>query len=307
MVIGGLVLGFLPGILKITLDPDLVFLVILPPLLYAAAWAISWRDFRFNLVSILFLAFGLVAFTDGGVALLAPIVFPGFDWQLGFVLGAIVAPTDAIAATAIARRLGLPSRIVDILEGESLINDASGLLALEFATTILVSHQVPTIGSGIASFTWLTVGGIGIGLLIGAIVYFIERRVDDGPIEIALSILVPYVAYLAADKVHASGVLAVVACGLFLARRSVDFFSPSVRIQAWSFWDTLTFVLNGLVFVLTGLQLPSIRYSISEENFATLFWNGAIFSVMLTVLRLVWVFPGAWASWTIRTRLLKQD
>jgi CPA1 family monovalent cation:H+ antiporter len=307
MVVGGLALGFLPGIPTITLDPDLVFLVVLPPLLYAAAWTTSWRDFRYNLVSILLLAFGLVAFTVAAVALIAPAIFRGFDWRLGFVLGAIVAPTDAIAATAIARRVGLPSGIVDILEGESLINDASGLLALEFATAILVANRVPTFGSGIASFIWLTVGGIAIGLLIGWIVYFIERRVDDGPIEIALSVLVPYAAYLVADEVHASGVLAVVACGLFLSRRSVDFFSPSVRIQAWSFWETFTFVLNGLVFVLIGLQLPSIRSSIREYHLSTLLWSGAIFSFILILLRLAWVFPGAWASWLIRTRLLKQE
>src|SRR5215469_17295613 len=147
MVIGGLVLGLFPGVPNITLNPDLVFLVILPPLLYAAAWTTSWRDFRYNIVSILLLAFGLVGFTVAAIALIAPRVFPGFDWRLGFVLGAVVAPTDAIAATSIARRVGLPTRIVDILEGESLINDASGLLALQFATATLVRNEVPGVSS----------------------------------------------------------------------------------------------------------------------------------------------------------------
>ena len=149
MVIGGLVLGFLPGMPGITLNPDLVFLVVLPPLLYAAAWTTSWRDFRYNLVSIFFLAFGLVGFTVLAVALIAPGFLSGFDWRLGFVLGAVVAPTDAIAATSIARRVGLPGRIVDILEGESLINDATGLLALQFATAIVVHAKAPTLSSGI--------------------------------------------------------------------------------------------------------------------------------------------------------------
>ena len=307
MVIGGLILGLIPGIPAITLDPDLVFLVVLPPLLYAAAWTTSWRDFRYNLVSIFLLAFGLVGFTVAGVALIAPGVFDGFDWRLGFVLGAVVAPTDAIAATSIARRVGLPGRIVDILEGESLINDATGLLALQFATAIVVQKQLPTVSTGILTFAWLTGGGIGLGLLIGLVVDYIERRINDAPIEITLSILVPYAAYLAAEEVHASGVLAVVACGLFLSRRSVYFFSPLVRIQIWSFWESFNFVLNGLVFVLIGLQLPAIRASIRGYSLSTLMMDGAVFSALLILLRLVWVFPGAGLSYFLRTRIAHQQ
>jgi monovalent cation/hydrogen antiporter len=306
MVIGGLLLGLVPGIPAIALDPDLVFLVVLPPLLYAAAWATSWRDFRYNLVSIFFLAFGLVGFTVIAVALIAPSVFAGFDWRLGFVLGAVVAPTDAIAATSIARRVGLPRRIVDILEGESLINDASGLLALQFATAIVVHKQVPTVSTGILTFAWLVAGGIALGLLVGFVAYYIERRIDDGPIEITLSILIPYAAYLAAEALHASGVLAVVTCGLFLSRRSANFFSPSVRLQAWSVWESLNYVLNGLVFVLIGLQLPAIRASIRGYSLSTLVMDGAIFSVVLILLRLMWVFPGAAVAWLVRIRLLHQ-
>src|SRR5947209_6934610 len=177
MVLGGLLLGFVPGIPQATLNPDLVFLVVLPPLLYAAAWTTSWRDFRYNLVTICFLAFGLVAFTVVAVALVAPRVLDGFDWRLGLVLGAVVAPTDAIAATSIARRVGLPARIVDILEGESLINDATGLLALQFATAIVVHKQVPTVTTAILTFAWLTAGGIAVGLLVGFVAYYIERRI----------------------------------------------------------------------------------------------------------------------------------
>ncbi len=306
MVVGGLILGFIPTSLNITLNPDLIFLVVLPPLLYASAWTTSWRDFRYNLISISFLAFGLVGFTVLAVALVAPAVFSGFDWRLGLALGAVVAPTDAIAATSIARRVGMPGRIVDILEGESLINDATGLLALQFAIGIVAHNRVPTLASGILTLAWLTIGGIGLGLLVGWIVDQIERRIDDGPIEITLSILVPYAVYLAADEVHASGVLAVVTCGLFLARRSAGFFSPSVRLQIWSVWQSLTFVLNGLVFVLIGLQLPAIRAAIRGYSLPTLLLDGAVFSALLILLRLVWTFPGARISYFLRTRLGKQ-
>lgn len=307
MVIGGLVVGLIPGMPGITLNPDIVFLIVLPPLLYAAAWTTSWRDFRYNLVSISFLAFGLVGFTVLAVSLIAPAVFVGFDWRLGFVLGAIVAPTDAIAATSIARRVGLPGRIVDILEGESLINDATGLLALQFAIALVVHKQAPTLSGGALTFAWLTGGGIALGLLVGWVVDAIERRINDGPIEIALSILVPYAAYLAAEQIHASGVLAVVACGLFLSRRSVTFFSPPVRIQIWSVWESLNYVLNGLVFILIGLQLPAIRSSIQGYRLSTLVMDGAAFSVLLILLRLVWTYPGAALSWLIRTRIGHQD
>ena len=303
MVVGGLLLSFVPAVPDITLEPDLIFLVVLPPLLYASAWTTSWRDFRYNIVSISLLAFGLVAFTVIGVALAAPHVFPGFDWRLGLVLGAIVAPTDAIAATSIARRIGLPSRIVDILEGESLINDASGLLALEFAVGILVDKRMPTASDGLLTFVWLTAGGVAIGLVIGWIVDHFERWIDDAPIEVTISILVPYVAYLAAQGVHASGVLAVVSCGLFLSQRSAWLFSPSVRIGLWSVWQSLTFILNGLVFVLIGLQFPAIRASIHSYQLSTILIDGALFSVFLILLRLAWVFPGAHLSYFLRTRI----
>lgn len=303
MVIGGLILGTIPAIPDFTLNPDLVFLVILPPLLYASAWLTSWRDFRYNLTSISMLAFGLVGFTVLAVAWVAPTAFAGFDWRLGLVLGAVVAPTDAIAATAIARRVGLAGRIVDILEGESLINDASGLLALQFALQIVVHKRVPSLGSGLLTLGWLIAGGIGLGLLVAWIVDAIERRFDDGPIEIALSILVPYAVYLAADALHASGVLAVVACGLFLSRRSARFFSLPVRIQVWAVWQALTFVLNGLVFVLIGLQLRAILAAIRGYSFATLLIDGAIFSAMLILLRLVWTYPGAGLAYLMRTRI----
>src|SRR5215468_653235 len=178
LVIAGLLLGFVPGIPRITLNPDIIFFVVLPPLLYSAAWRVPWREFSYNLVSITSLAFGLVTFTVLGVAEMAHRFLPGFDWRTGFALGAVVAPTDAIAATSIARRMGLPKRIVDILEGESLVNDASALLALEFGVAMLVRGQAPTVVSGLLRLAYLAAVGLVVGLLIGVIVNWIERRID---------------------------------------------------------------------------------------------------------------------------------
>lgn len=306
LVIGGLFLSFIPGIPKVSLNPDLVFFVILPPLLYSAAWLTSWREFSYNLVSIFLLAFGLVTFTVLGVTEAGPWLLPGFDWRAGLVLGAIVAPTDAIAATSIAKRLGLSRRTVDVLEGESLVNDATALLALEFGIALLVSQHVPSVGEGILRLCYLIAAGIAVGLVIGEIVHLIEDRIDDGPIEIALSILTPYVIYLVADFIRASGVLAVVACGLYLSRKSSHFFSATVRLQAWAVWESLTFILNGLVFVLIGLQLPYVMGAIHDHNLRTLILYGLAFSGLLILLRLMWMFPGAYLANVIRRRILRQ-
>src|SRR5229473_232125 len=178
LVVAGLLLSFIPGIPSIPLNPDIIFLVVLPPLLYSAAWLTSWREFKFNLVSILFLAFGLVGFTVLGVAATAAWVFPGFDWRLGFVLGAVVATTDAIAATSIAKRIGLPQRIVDILEGESLVNDATGLLALEFAIAMVVEGRTPTITQGIFRLAYLTSAGLALGYVVARVAEWFERKID---------------------------------------------------------------------------------------------------------------------------------
>jgi|KBSMisStandDraft_5_1062788.scaffolds.fasta_scaffold41198_3 CPA1 family monovalent cation:H+ antiporter len=306
LVVAGLFLSFIPGIPRIALNPDVVFLAVLPPLLYSAAWLTSWRDFKANIVSILLLAFGLVGFTVFSVAETAKWVFPGFDWRLGLVLGAVVATTDAIAATSIAKRLALPQRIVDVLEGESLVNDATGLLALEVAIGIVVTGHTPTPASGAIRLIYLIVVGIVIGLLVGLLVEWFEKYLDDGPIEIVISILTPYSAYLAAESVRASGVLAVVACGLYLGRQSSQFFSASVRLQAWAVWDSLTFAINGLTFVMIGLQLPYVLAGIHDYSLGQLVQYGALFSGIVIVLRLFWLYPGAHLAHFIRTRLLRQ-
>lgn len=307
LVIGGLLLGFVPAIPRVPLNPDLVFLVVLPPLLYYGAWHTNWREFKYNLVSILFLAFGLVGFTVLGVAETSRWLFAGFDWRLGFVLGAVVATTDAIAATAIAKRVGLPPRIVDILEGESLVNDATGLLALEFGIAMVWNGTTPTVWSGVYRLSYLIVVGLLFGMVIGLVVEWFENRIDDGPIEIAISILVPYATYLGANAIHGSGVLAVIACGLYLSRKSSQFFSASVRIQADAVWESLTFVLNGLVFVLIGLQLPYVLAAIRGYSLQQLIFYGFCFSGLVIALRMVWIFPGVYLAYVVRRRLLHQD
>src|SRR6202789_393637 len=208
LVIAGLLLSFFPGKSRSGLYPNLVFLVFLPPLLYSAAWTLSWREFQRNFVSIAMLAVGLVLFTVLGLAMAAGSLLPGFDWKSGVLLGAVVAATDAIAATSIARRVGLPQRIVHILEAESLVNDGTGLLALQFGLAMLMTGRTPSVVEGVGRLVFLIGAGVMIGLAIGGVVALFERWVDDGPIDIVISILVPYAAYLIRARGNASGVMA---------------------------------------------------------------------------------------------------
>src|SRR3984957_1403562 len=306
LVLFGLGCSLLPRIPRVPLPPSLVFLVILPPLLYTAAWQTSWREFKYNLVSISSLAVFLVFFTAFGVAFAAKWWLPGFNWQLGFLLGAVVSPTDAVAATSIARKVGMPQRVVDLLEGESLLNDATGLLALQFGVEMVVQGMNPTVGHGLLLFSWLAGGGLLVGLVIGWVVAWLERLVDDGPVEIALSLIVPYAAYLTAEAVKGSGVIAVVVCGLYVSWRSPSLFSPRVRLQALAVWDALEFLLNGLVFVLIGLQLPYVLDGIRGQSRLELLGYGFTFSAILVLLRMAWMYPGATAAWRVRTHVEEQ-
>jgi CPA1 family monovalent cation:H+ antiporter len=307
LLLAGLGLSLVPHVPRIELHPDVVFLVFLPPLLYRAAWMTSWREFRFNMVTVVMLAVGLVAFTVWGVAEFADRFITALDWRSGFVLGAVVATTDALAAAAIAKRVGLPKAIVDVLEGESMVNDATGLLALQFGVALVVEGRSPTVPMALLSLTWMIVGGLGAGLLVGMAVVWCERHVEDGPVEIVISVIAAYLSYLAGERVGASGVLSVVACGLYASRKSGEFFTPQVRLQVTSVWDALDFALNGMVFCLIGLQLPYVLGRIRMYSWGTLVEYGLVFSAVLIVLRLVWMYPGAWVAWQIRTRVLKQD
>jgi monovalent cation/hydrogen antiporter len=306
LVIGGLILSLFPRGPHIELNPDIVFLVILPPLLFQAAFVTSWRDFRYNLASIIGLAFGLVGFTVFGVAAATRWILPGFDWRMGLVLGAVVSTTDAIAATTIAKRVGLPRRIIDVVEGESLVNDATGLLALEFAIALIVTGHTPSLAEGVGRLLYLVFGSIAIGLAVAKVIKLFELKIDDAPIEITISLVAPYVAYLAAESAHASGVLSTVACGLYLGHKSSLYYSRAARLTGRAVWDTLTFVLNGFVFILIGFQLPYILAGIREYNMRQLLLLGAVFSVVVILLRIIWVYPGAWLSYFIRRNFLHQ-
>jgi Na+/H+ antiporter len=305
LVVAGLLLSFLPGMPRIGLDPNLVFLVFLPPLLYSAAWTLSWREFQRNFVNIAMLAVGLVLFTVVGLAMAAGSLLPGFDWRSAVLLGAVVAATDAIAATAIARRVGLPQQIVDILEAESLVNDGTGLLALQFGLLMLVTGRTPSIIEGVGRLFFLTAGGVLVGLAIGAVVAWFERRVDDGPIEIVISILVPYATYLMGDRAHVSGVIAVIACSMYMSRKSPEYMSPRVRLQTTAVWDALTFVLNGIVFVLIGLQLPYVIGQIGGMSRVVLLEYGVGFSLVTIAVRMAWVYGETYIAYLVRRWILK--
>ena len=305
LVIAGLMLSFLPGMPRIGLDPNLVFLVFLPPLLYSAAWTLSWREFQRNFVSIAMLAVGLVLFTVLGLAMAAGSLLPGFEWRSAVLLGAVVAATDAIAATSIARRVGLPQRIVDILEAESLVNDGTGLLALQFGLLMLVTGRTPSVIEGVGRLIFLTGGGVLVGLAIGAAVAWFERWVDDGPIEIVISILVPYATYLIGDRAHVSGVIAVIACSMYMSRKSPGYMSPQVRLQATAVWDALTFVLNGIVFVLIGLQLPYVMGQIGGMSRIVLLEYGVGFSAMMIAVRMAWVYGETYIAYAVQRWLQK--
>lgn len=296
MVIGGLVLSLLPHVPRITLDSNVFFFGILPPLLFSAAFHTSWREFQRNIVSILMLAFGLVGFTVFGVAATTHWLLPGFDWRLGFVLGAVVAATDAIAATAIAKRLGLPRRITELLEAESLVNDGSGLVALRFTLALVLTGTTPSFAGGALTLFYLVAMAVLIGLAVGVVVYWVQSRLSDPQVEITISLVTPYIVYLAAESAQCSGVLATLACGIYIGRRSSAFYSLPARMEASAVWGTIDFVLNGLVFLVLGLQLPLILSGIRNFSVPQLIFAGALFSAVVILLRLLWVFPGGFIS-----------
>jgi CPA1 family monovalent cation:H+ antiporter len=300
LVIGGLAVSLLPNVPHVSLQPDIVFLVLLPPLLYSAAFHTSWRDFRLNLPRILSLAFGLVGFTAAALAYMGGWLLPGFDRRTGFVLGALVASTDAIAASAIAKRLGLPKRIIDVLEGESLVNDATSLLALEFSVAMLVGNEIPTIGAGALRLIYLASAGVLVGLLAGRLIRWGQMRLTDAPIEITLTLVAPYLSYIAAESVHASGVLATVACGLYLGHKRSQLLSTRARLDSAAVWNTLDFVLNGLVFILIGFQLPTILAGIRNMSLPAIILSGISVAAVLIALRMIWVFAESWISQAIR-------
>jgi Na+/H+ antiporter len=307
-LIGGLAIGAIPHLLKPRLSPELVFLFFLPPLLYPAALFTSWRDFRANLRPISFLAVGLVLFTIVIVAWLAH-HFMNLPWAAGFVLGAIISPPDAIAATAIAERLNIPRRIVTILEGESLVNDATALIAYRFAAAAVLTGTFSLAGAGL-QFVLVSAGGILTGLVVGWLAVQFHKRVDDAPIEITVSLLTPFVAYLSAERLAVSGVLAVVTTGLYVGRRLPEITTYRTRLQAGPVWAMIEFLLNGFVFILIGLQLPEILSALSgskDYSLGQLAFYALIISVAVIVIRILWVFPATYLPRLILKKICARD
>lgn len=294
LVISGLLISLIPGIPPISLNPDLVFLIFLPPLLYAAAWNTSWNDFWRMKRPISLMGFGLVIFTSAAVAFTCHWLIPGFSLAAGFLLGGIISPPDAIAATSVLQGLKVPKRAIIVLEGESLVNDAASLIVFRFALAAVFSGQFHMWE---ATRTFFVVAGMGIliGLVIAHFVYAIHRFFPTTPaIDAAFTLITPYIMYITAEHFHVSGVLSVVSGGLFLTFRSPDLFSYDARIQVLGLWDTLVFLLNGFVFIMIGLQLPAIIRGMENYSVGEAITYGIIISLLTIVIRIIWVFPGAY-------------
>jgi CPA1 family monovalent cation:H+ antiporter len=306
MTLGGLALGLLPGLPRVELAPDIVFLLFLPPLLFAAAFFTSPRELAANARPIGLLAIGLVLVTTVVVAVAVHTLASGVPWAVAFALGAIVSPPDAVAATAIAQRLGLPRRVVIILEGESLVNDATALVAYRLAVIAAVSGAF-SLGSAAVSFVVVSVGGVAIGLVAGWLIVFVLKRLSDPPVEVLLSLLAPFGAWLPAEALGVSGVLSVVTAGIVVGRAAPRILGSDARVLGSGVWQMVVFTLNGLVFILIGLQLPNIVDNLSAtRTFAELASWAVIVSVTVIVVRLVWVFPGTylprWLLPSVRAR-----
>jgi len=292
LVAAGLVIGFVPQLPNLALDPDIVFIVILPPLLYDAAAKTSWHEFRTAIRPISALAITLVFFTTVAVAITAHYLIPGFSWPLAFVLGAVVSPPDAVAASGIIKGLGLNKKVITILEGESLVNDASALIAYRYAVTAVTTGTFIFWKAGL-QFLLVAGAGILIGIVVGYLFVLAHKKIENNPVvETSLTLLSPYVSYLAAEQFHMSGVLAVVSTGLVISWRAPEVFAYHARMRIKGVWETLVFLLHGFVFILIGLQLPSIIKDLGNYPFSEILGYGLLISAVTIIVRIIWVFAG---------------
>jgi CPA1 family monovalent cation:H+ antiporter len=295
LVAVGLTLGFIPSMPSFILNPEVVFLLFLPPVLYDAASHTSWHDFKSEIKPISTLAIALVFFTTMAVAIASYYLIPGFTWPMAFVLGAIVSPPDAVAAAGITKGLGLNKRVITILQGESLVNDASALIAYRFAIAAMSTGAFLIWEAGL-NFIILVAGGISAGLIIGYLFIVIHKRIlNNSIISTSLTILTPFISYLAAELVHTSGVLAVVSTGLMISWRAPEIFSYHTRIRNRAVWDTAIFLLNGFIFILIGLQLPLILQDLGAYNKTELIIYGLLVSGVTILVRILWVFSAAYS------------
>ena len=289
LVLGGLAIGFVPGMPEVELDPELVFFGVLPPLLYSAAFFTSLRELRANSRPIGLLAVGLVLVTTVGVAVVAHTFIDGLSWGSAFVLGAIVSPTDPLAATAIARRLGVPRNLVRIVEGESLVNDGTGLVLYRVAVAAVVTGSFSAFYTG-GLFLVSAGGGIAVGLVVGWVVRQVRRRLDNPPAEITISLLTGYVAFIPAELMGVSAVLSAVSAGVYLGWHTPELTSAQVRLQGVAVWEIVQYLLNALLFVLIGLQLPVVIDALGDFSTVTLLGYAATVSITVITVRFAWVF-----------------
>src|ERR1700736_5803274 len=306
LVLAGLGLSFVPHLPEVKLNPEIVFYFFLPPLIYPAALFTSWRDFRRNLRPILLLAIGLVLFTTIAIASVAHTLIPALPWAAAFALGAIVSPPDAGAATSVIRRLSVPHRIQTILEGESLVNDATALVALQFAVAALMSGSF-SISHAALRFVSVAAGGIAFGLIVGFAMRWVQRHLDDPPVQITISLLTPFAAYLPAERLHVSGVLATAAAGIYLGWHSPLIVRARYRLQAFAFWEMVVFLLNGFVFITIGLELPGILRALQGESLTSLIKDAFLVSAAVVFVRIGWVFAATYLPRLLSRRLRARD
>ena len=305
LVVAGIGMALVPGLPNIELAPELVLLLFLPPLIYSAGVAMSWREFRFNLRPIALLAFGCVLFTTCAVAA-ATHYFLNFDWAVGFLLGAIISPPDVVAPLAIARQLGLPRRIVVVLEGEGLANDATALVLYRFAV-VAVSTGTFSLPQAAGQFAMIVIGEIAFGLAVGWLSLRLRKWSHDPRVEITLSLLTPYLAFWVPSYLGGSGVLATVACGLYVSWNGPRLIPSATRLQGIFFWDLIVYLIEGFVFLLTGLQVRALieqshAFSIRELVIATL-----LTTLIAVAARFVWMFPGTYIPRWVSPRLAARD
>jgi len=305
LVIAGIAVGLIPGIPQFELEPEVVFLLFLPPILYGAGFLTSIRDFRANLRAILLLSVGLVIFTTLVVGAVLKAAVPELPWAAAFAFGAIVSPPDAVAATAVFRRLGVPRRMVTILEGESLVNDATALVALRLATAVVLGGSFSAVNAG-ADLLVVAVGGILVGLVVGRVAGIITTRIQDSDLGIVLSLLVPAIAYIPAEALQVSGVLSVVTAGIYGGRIAATSLTSAQRVEGLAAWNVVLFLINGLVFILIGLQLPVILAELDASP-AQLLALSAIVSAAVIVTRIAWVFPATYLPRLLSARLRARD
>jgi Na+/H+ antiporter len=306
LVLGGLALGLVPGLVRIELPPELVLLVFLPPLLFGAAVETPIRDLKANIAPLLRLSVGLVLFTMVLVAAVAQALIPGLGWPAAFALGAIIAPTDALAASAVFRRIGAPRVIVTLIEGESLLNDATALVAYRAAVAAAVSGAF-VLSTAIGTFLAAAVGGVAIGIVVGWVAGQVLRRLDNPPVEVLISVLIPFAAYLPADQLGLSGVLAAVSAGLVIGGRLGRILTPNSRVLWQSTWKMVGFIVNGFLFVLIGVQLPGILEGLGDRSPGELVALVAVVSAVVVLGRIAWVFASSTLPGSPRRRIAERD